>query len=457
MAYSSVKRVACGYSALHYVIYEHGHNGHENRNAMLTAINMCRKVPYEIQMNRYWRRARSNHKIQIIAIVQSFSKKEFDPANEGDILKANQVGQQLVNEHFKGRQALVCTQIDGKKGYVHNHILINDVSMIDLKGCTKQQYYYKNIEIWTDEITQEYTILDLGEKNAEEKVTRTERAKREKGEYVYRDDIRERVMAAMKNSASEEDYFRRLSKNGIGVKKKISPKYGEHYVYELLDFSKVPEGTKLPKHGNRSARSYKLGTLYGPEALQVEIERFNRIMKKIEEEGTFTLDISIDMPTTTVKIEKETVQLTDVTAPEISYETVSAPVEIEAEEQEFEYVPEHKKSVSAKEKATEEITVPAPVSQVEVQRAGAQLEQQVVVPPPIVDDEEDDDDEIVKEVEKYPKREKSQENFFAKVQRKFKEKKESKQRNLSNRFRNLPLSDVSEDLDKEKDDRDLGG
>ena len=449
MAYSSVKRVVCGYSALHYVIYEHGHNGHEKRNAVLTAINMCRKVPYEIQMNRYWRRARSNHKIQIIAIVQSFSKKEFDPKNKGDILKANQVGQQLVNEHFNGRQALVCTQIDGKKGYVHNHILINDVSMIDLKGCTKQQYYYKNIEIWTDEITQEYTILDLGEKNAEEKVTRTERAKREKGEYVYRDDIRERVLAAMKNSASEEDYFRRLSKNGIGVKKKNSPKYGEHYVYELLDFSKVPEGTKLPKHGNRSARSYRLGTLYGPEALQVEIERFNRIMKKIEEEGTFTLDISIDVPTTSVKIEKETVQPTAVTASEISYETVSAPVEIEAEEQEIEYVPEHKKSVSAEEKTAEKITVPTPVPQVEIPQ-----EQQVFVPPPIVDDEEDDEG-IVKEVEKYPKREKSQENFLAKAKRKIKEKVESKQRNLSNRFRNLPLSDVSEDLDKEKDDREF--
>ena len=318
--------------------------------------------------------------------------------------------------------------------------------MIDLKGCTKQQYYYKNIEIWTDEITQEYTILDLGEKNAEEKVTRTERAKREKGEYVYRDDIRERVLAAMKNSASEEDYFRRLSKNGIGVKKKNSPKYGEYYVYELLDFSKVPEGTKLPKHGNRSARSYRLGTLYGPEALQVEIERFNRIMKKIEEEGTFTLDISIDMPTTTVKIEEEVVQPTVVTAPEISYETVSAPVEIEAEEQEIEYVPDHKKTMSAEEKATEEISVPAPVQLVEKLQ-----EQHVVIPPPIVDDEEDNDDEIVKEVEKYPKREKSRENFFAKVQRKFKEKKESKQRNLSNRFRNLPLSDVSEGVDKEKD------
>ena len=451
MAYTFIKRDACGYAALHYVLYEHGHNGHKERNVMLTAINMCRKVPYEIQMNRYWRRARSNHKIQIIAIVQSFSKKEFDPTNEGDILKANQVGQQLVNEHFKGRQALVCTQIDGKKGYVHNHILINDVSMIDLKGCTKQQYYYKNIEIWTDEITQEYTILDLGEKNAEEKVTRTERAKREKGEYVYRDDIRERVLAAMKNSASEEDYFRRLSKNGIGVKKKNSPKYGEHYVYELLDFSKVPEGTKLPKHGNRSARSYKLGTLYGPEALQVEIERFNRIMNKIEKDGTFTLDISIDMPTTSVKVEEKVVQPTAVTTPEISYETVSAPVEIEAEEQETEYVPEHKKSVS-----DEENVIPAPVQQVEIQRVGVQLEQQVIVPS-LIDDEEDDDDEIVREVEKYAKRENVQENFLTKAKRKIKEKVENKQRKLSNRFRKLPFSSVSEDVDKEKDDRELGG
>ena len=81
----------------------------------------------------------------------------------------------------------------------------------------------------------------------------------------------------------------------------------------------------------------------------------------------------------------------------------------------------------------------------------------MVAPSPIVDDEEDDDDEIVKEVEKYPKQKKSQENFLAKAKRKIKEKVESRQRNLSNRFRNLPLSDVFGDIDKEKDDRDLGG
>ena len=46
-----------------------------------------------------------------------------------------------------------------------------------------------------------------------------------------------------------------------------------------------------------------------------------------------------------------------------------------------------------------------------IQQAEVRLEQQVVSTSPIVDDEEDDEDEIVREVEKYPKRE----NFLIKV------------------------------------------
>lgn len=124
------------------------------------------------------------------------------------------------------------------------------------------------------------------------------------------------------------------------------------------------------------------------------------------------------------------------------------------EEQEIEYAPEHKKFVTAEEKTEEEIVVPAPVTQGEIQRAGVQLEQQVVAPPPI-DDEEDDDDEIVKKVENDAKRENVQENFFAKAKRKIKEKKESRQRNLSSRFRNLSFGDVTKGVDKEKDDREF--
>ncbi|MGN0609695.1 MAG: relaxase/mobilization nuclease domain-containing protein [Oscillospiraceae bacterium] len=232
-------------------------------------------IDYSKQMNRYWRRARANHKVQIIRIIQSFSKKEFDPNNPADILKANEIGQALVEEHYPGRQALVCTQTDGKGGYVHNHILVNDVSIVDGKGCSKYQYYQPNVMPWTDEITSRYTILDYCDENRE-KLTQAERAKREKGKYCYIDDIRKRVASAMQLSACEEDFFQKLADDGLSAVKKYSKKKGEYYVYVLVDTSKIPKEAKLPNH-KLHIRSYNLGTAYGPEALQEHIAFYERI------------------------------------------------------------------------------------------------------------------------------------------------------------------------------------
>lgn len=275
MAYTRITRAVSGTSAIKYVLKGLGHDGSLNRNEMVTPINMHNGIGYEKQMNRYWRRARANHKVQIIRIIQSFSKKEFNPNNPADILKANEIGQALVEEHYPGRQALVCTQTDGKGGYVHNHILVNDVSMVDGKGCCKYQYYQPNVMPWTDEITSRYTILDYGDKNRE-KLTQAERAKREKGKYCYIDDIRKRVASAMQLSACEEDFFQKLADDGVHTVKKYSKKKGEHYVYELVDTSKIPEEAKLPNH-KLHARSYSLGTAYGPEALKEHIAFYERI------------------------------------------------------------------------------------------------------------------------------------------------------------------------------------
>lgn len=275
MAYTRITRAINGTSAIKYVLKGLGHDGSLNRNEMVTPINMHNGIRYEKQMNRYWRRARSNHKVQIIRIIQSFSKKEFDPNNPADILKANEIGQALVEEHYSGRQALVCTQTDGKGGCVHNHILVNDVSMVDGKGCSKHQYYQPNVVPWTDEITSRYTILDYGDKNRE-KLTQAERAKRENGEYSYKDEIRERVASAMQLSACEEDFFQKLADDGVSAVKKYSKKKGEHYVYVLVDTSKIPEEAKLPNH-KLHIRSYNLGTAYGPEALREHIAFYERI------------------------------------------------------------------------------------------------------------------------------------------------------------------------------------
>ena len=162
MPYSRVTRTAFGIEALKYVLNYKAHKGAIKRNEIISPINMSAKKSYYTQLQKVWKKARINHTIQIIRVIQSFSKKEFDPNNPADLQKANELGQELVDTYYPDRQALVCTQIDGKGGYVHNHILISDVSLKDNKGCTNEQYHYMTIRKWTDEIASHYTVLDYG-------------------------------------------------------------------------------------------------------------------------------------------------------------------------------------------------------------------------------------------------------------------------------------------------------
>ena len=63
----------------------------------------------------------------MLRLVISYSRNELDPDNPADILKADEIGQKIVNKYYPNRQAVVFTQIDGKSGLVHTHILISDV------------------------------------------------------------------------------------------------------------------------------------------------------------------------------------------------------------------------------------------------------------------------------------------------------------------------------------------
>lgn len=268
MAYSRVTRTQNGKGALDYA-YGHngkGHNENAMRNQLVSGVNMIDGVTYLEQMQHYWNRARVGHKTQIIRVVQSFSLKEFDPTKQSDIEKAHEIGREFASEFYPNRQAVVFTQIDGKSGLVHNHILINDVSMEDSKGCNKLQYYFPQIKKWTNEIAGKYIELDFGKGKTEDKTTQTERAKREQGAYVWKDDLKSRVHDAMIEAESQDDFEQKLPQHGVNFEKKFSKKYGEGYTYELMDLSNVPEGVKVPNRALK-ARSRKLGDSYGIEAL----------------------------------------------------------------------------------------------------------------------------------------------------------------------------------------------
>lgn len=266
MAYTRVTRTANGHGALMYAYGKgKGHNGSDVRNDLIANVNILPGVPAEIQMQKYWNRARANHKTQVIRVVQSFSVRELNPDEPADILTANIIGQEFVQIYFPDRQAVVFTQTDGKSGLIHNHVIISDTDMTSSRGCDKQQYYQPTLAKWTDEIAGQYFELDFGDTTVPDKTTQTERAKRALGEYVWKDDLKSRITEALNESESEEDWIKNLPAHGVNIEVHDSKKRGKYYTYELMDTDGFGD-KKIPQ--NLKSRSYKLGTLYDAEHVQ---------------------------------------------------------------------------------------------------------------------------------------------------------------------------------------------
>lgn len=242
-----------------------GHNGSDVRNDLIANVNILPGVPAEIQMQKYWNRARANHKTQVIRVVQSFSVRELNPDEPADILTANMIGQEFVQKYYPDRQAVVFTQTDGKSGLIHNHVIISDTDMTSSRGCDKQQYYQPTLAKWTDEIAGQYFELDFGDTTVPDKTTQTERAKRALGEYVWKDDLKSRITEALNESESEEDWIKNLPAHGVNIEVHDSKKRGKYYTYELMDTDGFGD-KKIPQ--NLKSRSYKLGTLYDAEHVQ---------------------------------------------------------------------------------------------------------------------------------------------------------------------------------------------
>ena len=266
MAYTRVTRTANGHGALMYAYGKgKGHNGSDVRNDLIANVNILPGVSAEIQMQKYWNRARANHKTQVIRVVQSFSVRELNPDEPADILTANVIGQEFVQKYYPDRQAVVFTQTDGKSGLIHNHVIISDTDMTSSKGCDKQQYYQPKLAQWTNEIAGQYFELDFGDTTVPDKTTQTERAKRALGEYVWKDDLKSRITEAMNESESEEDWIKNLPAHGVNIEVHDSKKRGKYYTYELMDTDGFGD-KKIPQ--NLKSRSYKLGTLYDAEHVQ---------------------------------------------------------------------------------------------------------------------------------------------------------------------------------------------
>ena len=274
MPYSRVTHTAYGAEAIAYTRGDgKGHNGAEQRNEYVMAVNMLpdEVMPFEHQMAYYWSKASAKNKNQVLRLVQSFSKKELDPDNPADGLRAAQIMYDTLQEGYPDRQAAIFVQKDGEGGCWHVHGVVCNVSMTDFKGCSDAQKSAAYLRQLTDTVCARYFDLDYGQGKDVEKQSQTERAKEG---YVWKDDLKARIMAARDAARDMQDFYKQLTLHGVEGMEKTRRKSGDKYItFELTDTAGF-DGGKIPE--NLKARSYKLGGEYEYSALEQHIQQQHR-------------------------------------------------------------------------------------------------------------------------------------------------------------------------------------
>ena len=103
MAYSRITGTKNGADAIDYARGKgKGHNNKEVRNMVVSEVNMLPETiqPYEVQMKRYWDKASVKNKNQVSRIIQSYSRKAFNPNNRKHIQKANEIGIEFAQRAY---------------------------------------------------------------------------------------------------------------------------------------------------------------------------------------------------------------------------------------------------------------------------------------------------------------------------------------------------------------------
>lgn len=198
-----------------------GHNGHEVRNVVVSAIDCsCDLDEAKQMMQTEWSKPHQS-KVQTHHYIQSFEKTELDPKNPDDISRCNELGYQLAQKIIgKGHHmAVIATQIDGKSGLLHNHIVICNqdyqtgkalagrTASIEIARKKNDTVLKANGMTQPDKLTDEYTAnTDLVRKIEDN------------GGYSWKGDLQRRIEQAQEKSGDWNEFTDNLDELGVTIR-----------------------------------------------------------------------------------------------------------------------------------------------------------------------------------------------------------------------------------------------
>ena len=192
MVVSNIKPIRKSVNAYSNYIFGEAHNNKKVRNISVTGVGGVEDFEHtdmlEVMSLEREMFGSNKRKHDAYTLMISFSD-ELDPNKPKDVKTAEKMVKEIVEEAYPHRSAMVALQADGEGGYLHAHVLLNNV---DKQGKALRQNGWKHLKKHTDEVTKRYGLEPLTN------------AKSEDVAYDWRVDLANRI-GRSKNMSELED------------------------------------------------------------------------------------------------------------------------------------------------------------------------------------------------------------------------------------------------------------
>lgn len=234
------------------------------------------------------------------AVMVSFDKSELTSDKQEDIDKACRISLNVcrkmvmdneynrlehVSDEEKRRQMawaeadkykiVSVAQDDGEAGnlHVHSYILnINPETGRSLDGTSRRHSFVK--KALSEEMVRE-NVKEFDFSKVKDKATKWEKQRREKGQYVWRDDLKNRINSALNSpeTVSDETFTLELGKRGVDSRKR-----GKGYSFGFHD----EDGKKRSARGGKLGSDFELTSIQAMFAMNAQKQR-EREEKELDE------------------------------------------------------------------------------------------------------------------------------------------------------------------------------
>ncbi|MEM1486397.1 relaxase/mobilization nuclease domain-containing protein (plasmid) [Oscillospiraceae bacterium PP1C4] len=198
-------------------------------------------------------------------LIQSFEPGEVTPE------KAHEIGKQFADEVLGGKyEYILSTHID--KGHVHNHIIFNNVDLIDHKRYDSNKKSYHELRRSSDRLCKE-NGLSVIKNPVAKNISRKEYEERKKG-TSWKSQLQTAIENSIKYSKTFDNFLEQMKDSGYEIKQ---GKYiafrakGQERFTRAKTLGEAYSEEAIRKRIRENSQQKKRNTIYRPNVLRVNL------------------------------------------------------------------------------------------------------------------------------------------------------------------------------------------